>query len=149
MVDVREAFGSAGILSSRFANLHVRHPHRLATEVAVPQHSKGTRTMEDSAAYAIKAAHPSDPQKFLSLAADYQIAADSESASLMDDTALFLEYAREAVSTIANGLEDKGSDIAANPKSAAVVLRGVGRFIEMAASNVSAVNGRLNNGRRA
>ena len=67
----------------------------------------------------------------------------------MDDTALFLEYAREVVATIANGLEDKGSDIAANPKSAAVVLRGVGRFIEMAASNVSAVNDQLNKGRRA
>ena len=100
--------------------------------------------MEVSATYAIKAAHPSEPQKFLSLAADYQIAANSESASLMDDTALFLEYAREAVATIANGLEDKGSDIAANPKSAAVVLHGVQRFIEMAAGNVSAVSERLN-----
>ena len=100
--------------------------------------------MEDSVSYAIKATLSAEPQKFLSLAADYLIAADSESTNLMDDTALFLEYAREAVSTIANGLEDKGSDIAANPKSAAVVLRGVGRFIEMAASNVSAVSERLN-----
>ena len=104
--------------------------------------------MEDSVAYAIEAAPSSEPQKFPSLAADYIVATGSESTNVMDDTALFLEYARDAVATIANGLEDKGSDIAANPKSVAVVLRGVLRFIEMVASEVGAVNDRLSNGRR-
>jgi hypothetical protein len=77
------------------------------------------------------------------LAAEYQLAAESESTALMDDASLFLEYACEIVSTIADGLENEASAVSANPKSAAIMLYGVRRFIEMTMSNVSAVNHRL------
>ena len=99
--------------------------------------------MLDATSPTDEAALSTPSRKFLSLATDYVITEGSDSTGLMDDASLFLEYAHEAVSTIANGLEDKGSDIAINPQSAAIVLRGVLRFIEMAASNVGAVNGRL------
>ena len=89
------------------------------------------------------AKHPAKPLTFLSLAAEYQLAADSESTALMDDASLFLECAREIVSTIADGLENETSSISANPKSAAVMLYGVRRFIGMTMSNVTAVNHRL------
>ena len=89
------------------------------------------------------AKHAAKPQTFLSLAAEYQLAADSEPTALMDDASLFLECACEMVSTIANGLENRGSAISTNPKSAAIMLYGVRRFIEMTMSNVSAVNHRL------
>src|SRR5579883_3577121 len=99
--------------------------------------------MEEPTPYTRQAALQAEQRLFLSLATDYVITEGSDPTGLMDDASLFLEYAHEAVSTIANGLEDKGSDIAINPQSAAIVLRGVLRFIEMAASNVGAVNGRL------
>ena len=89
------------------------------------------------------AKHAAKPQAFLSLAAEYQLAADSESTALMDDASLFLECACEMVSTIANCLESEASAISANPKSAAIVLYGVRRFIEMTMSNIAAVNHRL------
>ena|SRR5579883_2641195 len=88
------------------------------------------------------AKHRAHPQTFLSLAVDYPLAAGSEPTALMDDAAVFLECAREMVSTIASGLESGTSAITANPKSAAVMLYGVCRFIEMAMSNVSVVNQR-------
>lgn len=89
-------------------------------------------------------ANPSfEPQTFLSLAADYLIAPHSESTALMDDAALFLECACEAVSILAAGLESEAGPIPANPKSIAVMLYNVRRSIEMAMSNVGAVNRRL------
>ena len=141
MAGVRACFGMAGCFWPVLIP-HVRHPphENGGGGSSIPEEM---HTMEDSTSPATTTTRHSEPQRFLSLAADYQIAADSESTSLMDDTAAFLECAREAVSTIANGLEDKTSDIAANPTSAAIVLHGVRRFIEMAASNVSVVNRRL------
>ena len=89
------------------------------------------------------ARHPAEPQTFLSLAAEYRLAADSESTALLDDASLFLECACEIVSTVASGLENETSAISANPKSAAIMLYGVRRFIEMTMSNVTVVNHRL------
>jgi len=99
--------------------------------------------MEDDTQTPDRAGHAAEPQAFLSLAADYRIAAESESTSLMDDAALFLECACESVSALAAGLEDETSPMRTNPKSAAVMLCGVRRFIEMAMSNVGMVNRRL------
>lgn len=99
--------------------------------------------MEDDSHTQNRANHPAEAAMFLSLAAEYRLAADSESTALMDDASVFLECAAEMVSTIANGLENRGSAISTNPKSAAIMLYGVRRFIEMTMSNVSAVNHRL------
>jgi len=83
------------------------------------------------------------PKTFLSLAADYLIAPDSESTDLMDDAALFLECACETITTVASSLESERGAAVGNSKSAAVVLYGACRFLEMTLSNVSAVNRRL------
>lgn len=119
-----------------------RHLH-LTTSATILQSPKGIRIMGNDTQTRGCAKHPAKPRTFLSLAAEYQLAADSESTALMDDASLFLECACEMVSTIANGLESETSAISANPKSAAVMLYGVRRFIEMTMSNVAAVNRRL------
>jgi len=99
--------------------------------------------MEDPTPYVARPQGPAEPPLFLSLAANYLICPHSESTALMDDAALFLESARDVLTTIAGSLEGEARTVSAHSKSVAAALYGVCCFIDMAASNVSAVNRRL------
>ncbi len=84
-----------------------------------------------------------EEREFFSLRARYNIAADASPNALLDDACLLLGCLEELMCTLAEGMSNKDSDMAANPSSVGTLLYGAQYSVKMIKGAVDAANSKL------
>lgn len=82
-------------------------------------------------------------QELFSFGGRYLVAPEATSGLLLDDAGCWTTAASEIVNVLAIELDDDGSDLAANPRSASRMLWGVFHLLEMVQGAITTAQLRL------